>query len=90
MLKATVTSKGQITLPKQIREKLTIRTGDQLEFVMGPSSTLSVRKMREPGSSAGCAAALLQPGRAPMTEEKVKETIRKRMQNKFAANQEPV
>lgn len=30
---ATVTSKGQITLPKRIREQLEIDSGDQLYFI---------------------------------------------------------
>jgi AbrB family looped-hinge helix DNA binding protein len=32
MAKAKVTSKGQITLPKQIRETLNIKTGDEVLF----------------------------------------------------------
>ncbi len=33
MALATITSKGQITIPKAIREKLMVGTGDKLEFV---------------------------------------------------------
>lgn len=31
---ATVTSKGQVTIPKEIRDFLHIRTNDKLDFVM--------------------------------------------------------
>ena len=31
---ATVTSKGQITLPKALREKLKISAGDRVEFII--------------------------------------------------------
>jgi AbrB family looped-hinge helix DNA binding protein len=30
---AKVTSKGQITIPKEVREQLGLRPGDQIEFV---------------------------------------------------------
>ena len=33
MTTATVTSKGQITIPAQVREALHVRTGDRVEFV---------------------------------------------------------
>lgn len=32
MATATITSKGQITLPKQIRERLGVKTGDRIAF----------------------------------------------------------
>lgn len=31
---ATVTSKGQVTIPKEIRARLHIRTNDKLDFVL--------------------------------------------------------
>ena len=34
MATATVTSKGQITLPKSVRDELGIETGDQVVFVV--------------------------------------------------------
>lgn len=32
MATSTVTSKGQITIPKKVREQLRIRTGDKVDF----------------------------------------------------------
>lgn len=34
MAEATVTSKGQVTIPKRIRDALEIRTGDRLSFTI--------------------------------------------------------
>lgn len=31
---ATLTSKGQVTLPKALRERLHLRTGDKVEFLI--------------------------------------------------------
>ncbi len=32
MMRATLTSKGQLTIPKKVREALGLRPGDQVEF----------------------------------------------------------
>ena len=34
---ATITSKGQVTLPAEIRRKLGLRPGDRVDFVMDSS-----------------------------------------------------
>lgn len=33
--KATITSKGQVTIPKDIRDILRIAPGDQIDFIVG-------------------------------------------------------
>lgn len=33
MAKTRITSKGQVTIPKHVRERLGIRPGDELEFI---------------------------------------------------------
>jgi antitoxin PrlF len=40
---ATVTSKGQITLPKSVRDLLHIDTGDQVDFVFTERGDVVVR-----------------------------------------------
>lgn len=40
---ATVTSKGQVTIPKEIRDRLGIEAGTQVEFVLGEGGELEVR-----------------------------------------------
>ena len=41
---ATITSKGQVTIPKEVRDRLQLRTGDQLDFVDLKDGTMAVRK----------------------------------------------
>ncbi|QCC46226.1 AbrB/MazE/SpoVT family DNA-binding domain-containing protein [Halobellus limi] len=44
---ATVTSKGQVTIPKRIREKLGLDAGTEVEFVLEEDGTIRVRQ-KEP------------------------------------------
>lgn len=45
MATARITSKGQITIPKQVRERLGVETGDALEFWF-EDDRLEVRPLR--------------------------------------------
>ena len=40
---ATVTSKGQVTIPKEVRDALHIKEGTQLSFEVGPNRTIVIR-----------------------------------------------
>jgi len=84
ILQAKVTSKGQVTLPKQIRESLSIRAGDRLEFSLETSNRISIRKKRNPGSSAGCAKRFLAPRQKPLSGELMDDAIRDHMRRKYA------
>lgn len=72
---ATLTTKGQTTIPKEIREHLGLRPGDRMRFLIDPdgrvtveAATLSVRDLR---------GILPKPSRAVSIEE-MEETIRRR------------
>lgn len=43
----TITSKGQVTIPKKIREKLDLQTGDVLNFKFETENTIIVRPKKE-------------------------------------------
>ena len=40
---STLTSKGQTTIPKDIRNHLKLRTGDQIDFVIEPDGSVVIR-----------------------------------------------
>jgi antitoxin PrlF len=46
MPSCTITSKGQVTLPKEIREYLHVSTGDRLDFVVDDDGKVVVRAAR--------------------------------------------
>ena len=41
-MQATMTSKGQVTLPKPIRDKLRLRPGDKIDFMLEEDGSLRV------------------------------------------------
>lgn len=43
---STITSKGQITLPKKIRERLHVAPGDRIDFVVEENGLVVVRRAR--------------------------------------------
>ncbi len=83
-LQAKVTSKGQITIPKHIRESLSIRTGDRLEFSLEASNRIALRKKSGVGSSAGCAKSRVKPGFKPLTDQAIDKAIREHMKRKYS------
>ena len=40
---STLTSKGQTTIPKDVRNHLKLRTGDQIDFVIAPDGSVVIR-----------------------------------------------
>ena len=47
MLIATITNKGQITIPKEIRDMLGLQSGDKLEFSYKKGGRLIVRPLKK-------------------------------------------
>lgn len=47
MPEATMTSKGQITVPKEVREALGVQAGDVLDFVIDEGGRVTVRTLRK-------------------------------------------
>jgi antitoxin PrlF len=47
-MEATLTSKGQITLPKPLRDRLHLTTGDRVEFLLGKSGRVELVPISAP------------------------------------------
>ena len=59
---ATVSDKGQVTLPKPLRDQLGIQPGSRLEFRLAADGTLHVKVLAN--GSASLAGLLARPGEA--------------------------
>ena len=57
---STVTDKGQITLPKSLRDRLGIRAGSKVEFAVQPDDSVRLRVLAR--GSAGLFGLLAVPG----------------------------
>ena len=44
---SSVTSKGQITIPKEIRDRLKLRTGHRVEFYVDPAGQVVLRPLNK-------------------------------------------
>jgi AbrB family looped-hinge helix DNA binding protein len=62
---ATLTSKGQVTIPKEIRDTLRMKPGNRITFTLLPDGTVIMRaKTRRVADLAGI---LYKKGRKPVT-----------------------
>ena len=73
MASATLTSKGQITLPKSVRERLGVETGDRLEFIESEQGFLVVAATRDIRSLKG----IVGRPKKPVTIDDMNEAIEK-------------
>lgn len=71
MQESTVTTKGQTTLPKQVRSALGLRPGDRVRYVIldGEVRLLKARSLSE------LKGLLADPSRGPVSLEQMEEAI---------------
>lgn len=59
----TMSSKGQVTIPREVRERLGLRAGDKLAWSLLSNGTVVVRpKTRHPADLVGVLTRPAQPG----------------------------
>jgi AbrB family looped-hinge helix DNA binding protein len=75
MPSCTLTSKGQITLPKAIREHLRVGTGDAIDFIVSADGEVRVRAGDVDVSDLK--GLLSRPGRRAVSVEEMDAAIRR-------------
>lgn len=66
---ATLTSKGQVTLPKELRRELQLEQGDRVVFERGPVGWLLTRRTADGRKSDGAAKPFLRRGKVMSVTE---------------------
>ncbi len=74
MSTSTITSKGQTTIPKEIRDRLHVQPGDRIEFVIQDGTVVVRAANRKISDLRG----FLPKPKKPVTLEQMDAAIRKR------------
>ncbi len=75
MALSTVTAKGQMTIPKRVRERLGLKPGDRVEFISREDGTaLLVPATSHVADLKGC----LSPPKHPVSLDDMERAIRRR------------
>lgn len=70
---AAVTSKGQLTLPKAIRQQLNLSLGSRLDFSVNEQGWLMARPVTN--TALGLAGILRRPGQAPVPVDAMADAV---------------
>ena len=71
-MQATITSKGQVTVPKPIRDRLHLRPGDKIDFVLEADGGLRVVPVTAPVTDL---KGILPKPRVPVTLQQMDKAI---------------
>ena len=74
MASATITTKGQVTIPKEIRDYLNLDTGSKVDFVIDENGIVTLVPLNTPVQSLS--GILHRPGMKSATLEEMETAIR--------------
>lgn len=78
---ATMTSKGQLTVPKEIRDRLSLRAGAKLDFSMQEDGSVRLRALS--ADPLAVVRLLPPPGRKHVTETEIRAAVQDRAAARF-------
>lgn len=81
MATATITSKGQVTIPKKIRDKLGLKPGDKVDFELNEKGKLEVSTKTY--SIMDTAGILYRPGQKTASIEDMNEAIGEAIKKRY-------
>ena len=81
MASATLTVKGQVTIPKKIRDLLFLHPGDKIEFTVTKEREAVIKPISKKADELFC--KLHKPGRKAVSVEEMNNAVKKRMKDTF-------
>lgn len=81
MATATLTTKGQVTIPQEIRETLKLHSGDKIEIIVTKKGEAIIRPISKKVDEIFC--KLHRSGRKAVTLDAMDDAVGKRMKDKF-------
>jgi len=82
MATSTLTKKGQVTIPKKIRDILGLQTGDKIEFVIYSDGEARIKPVTKKVDDVF--GLLFKPDREPVPTEEMDKAVRERLKARFA------
>jgi len=78
---ATLTTKGQVTIPKEVRESLHLHSGDKIEFFVKESGEAVIRPICRKVDDVYCKLKNIKI--KTISVEEMDQAIKTRLKNKF-------
>ena len=85
----TLTTKGQVTIPKKVRDSLKLKTGDKIEFTLNSNNDEAIIRAVTKKKVDDVFGMLHRKGNnrnKPISIEEMSEGIKNRMRDKFNKN----
>ena len=79
---ATITSKGQVTIPKDIRESLNLHSGDKIEIVVTETGEAVIRPLSKKVDDLFC--KLKKENQKAVSVEEMNSAIKHRIKSKYS------
>ncbi len=79
---STVTSKGQVTIPKNMRETLHLLSGDKVEFIKNKNNEIIIKPLTKKASDVGGILSKYKKKEAASIEE-MNQGIKNGLKKKF-------
>ncbi|MDE2704961.1 MAG: AbrB/MazE/SpoVT family DNA-binding domain-containing protein [Gemmatimonadota bacterium] len=80
---ATLTSKGQVTIPKTVRDALQLREGDKVDFMLTENGEALLKPMTKTVKVDEIFGELYKSDRKPVSVQQMKSGIKQKMKVRF-------